>query len=131
MLAPRVKLADVAKVVGVSTATVSRVVNGKPGVAEATRTAVLAGLETLGYRIDDPQGTHEGLIAVMVPELGNPTFGFFTDAQKATKSVLGRWSRGEELTQSDMRGLARLWWWQNTMPVTQLYSTMISNRIEK
>ena len=44
MLTPRVKLADVAKVVGVSTATVSRVVNGKPGVAEATRTAVLAGL---------------------------------------------------------------------------------------
>ena len=39
MLTPRVKLADVAKVVGVSTATVSRVVNGKPGVAEATRTA--------------------------------------------------------------------------------------------
>ena len=79
MLTPRVKLADVAKVVGVSTATVSRVVNGKPGVAEATRTAVLAGLETLGYRSDHPQGIHEGLIAVMVPELGNPTFGSFAN----------------------------------------------------
>ena len=43
------RLADVAKKVGVSEATVSRVLNGKPGVSEATRQAVLTALDVLGY----------------------------------------------------------------------------------
>ena len=43
------KLADVAKQAGVSEATVSRVLNGKPGVSEPTRAAVLTALDVLGY----------------------------------------------------------------------------------
>ncbi|WP_231979259.1 LacI family DNA-binding transcriptional regulator [Tessaracoccus coleopterorum] len=43
------RLADIAEIAGVSTATVSRVFNSKPGVAEATRASVLAAMETLGY----------------------------------------------------------------------------------
>ncbi|MGW3866930.1 LacI family DNA-binding transcriptional regulator, partial [Streptomyces sp. NPDC005047] len=43
------RLAQVAKKVGVSEATVSRVLNGKPGVSEATRRSVLSALDVLGY----------------------------------------------------------------------------------
>ena len=43
------RLAEVARKVGVSEATVSRVLNGKPGVAEPTRQAVLTALDVLGY----------------------------------------------------------------------------------
>src|SRR5437764_525155 len=43
------RLAEVAKYVGVSEATVSRVLNGKPGISDATRAAVLTALDVLGY----------------------------------------------------------------------------------
>ena len=43
------RLAEVAQKVGVSEATVSRVLNGKPGVSAATREAVLTALDVLGY----------------------------------------------------------------------------------
>jgi transcriptional regulator with XRE-family HTH domain len=42
------RLAEVATYVGVSEATVSRVLNGKPGISEATRNAVLTALDVLG-----------------------------------------------------------------------------------
>jgi hypothetical protein len=44
---PTVK--DVARIAGVSTATVSRVVNRNPNVSEAARTAVLRAISMLGY----------------------------------------------------------------------------------
>lgn len=44
-----VRIEDVAKAAGVSTQTVSRVVNGRPGVAEATRQRVLEAIYKLGY----------------------------------------------------------------------------------
>jgi len=47
--APARRLAEVAKKVGVSEATVSRVLNGKAGVSDATREAVLTALDVLGY----------------------------------------------------------------------------------
>ena len=43
------RLAEVAKRVGVSEATVSRVLNGKPGVSDTTRQSVLTALDVLGY----------------------------------------------------------------------------------
>jgi len=46
---PARRLSDVAKKVGVSEATVSRVLNGKAGVSDATRNAVLTALDVLGY----------------------------------------------------------------------------------
>ncbi len=45
-----VSLIDVARLAGVSTQTVSRVTNGSPKVAAATRDAVVAAMDTLGYR---------------------------------------------------------------------------------
>ncbi|MFC7481303.1 LacI family DNA-binding transcriptional regulator [Luedemannella flava] len=41
----KARLADIAAQAGVSEATVSRVLNGKPGVAEGTRDAVLTALD--------------------------------------------------------------------------------------
>ncbi|MFI7409383.1 LacI family DNA-binding transcriptional regulator [Streptomyces sp. NPDC049627] len=43
-------MADVARLAGVSSQTVSRVSNGHPGVIEATREQVLAAMRELGYR---------------------------------------------------------------------------------
>ncbi|MEV6299959.1 LacI family DNA-binding transcriptional regulator [Actinoplanes sp. NPDC051861] len=43
-------MADVAKLAGVSSQTVSRVANGQPGVVESTREQVLAAMRELGYR---------------------------------------------------------------------------------
>ncbi|WVK80555.1 LacI family DNA-binding transcriptional regulator [Dactylosporangium sp. AC04546] len=46
----RVSMADVAKLAGVSSQTVSRVSNGHPSVVEETRELVLAAMRELGYR---------------------------------------------------------------------------------
>nr|WP_243745189.1 LacI family DNA-binding transcriptional regulator [Streptomyces hainanensis] len=46
----RVSMADVARLAGVSSQTVSRVSNGHPGVVETTRQQVLAAMKELGYR---------------------------------------------------------------------------------
>jgi DNA-binding LacI/PurR family transcriptional regulator len=68
-------LADIAAQAGVSEATVSRVLNGKPGVAAATRQAVLAALDVLGYeRPTRLRQRSAGLIGLITPELSNPIF---------------------------------------------------------
>ncbi|MDG4858358.1 LacI family DNA-binding transcriptional regulator [Streptomyces sp. T-3] len=62
----------------VSEATVSRVLNGKAGVAAGTRQRVLAALDVLGY--ERPQRLRQrsaGLIGLLVPELTNPIFPAF------------------------------------------------------
>ncbi|MDP9393143.1 MAG: LacI family transcriptional regulator [Actinomycetota bacterium] len=72
------RLADIAVQAGVSEATVSRVLNGKPGVAAATRQAVLTALDVLGY--ERPSRLRErsaGLVGLVVPELENPIFPAF------------------------------------------------------
>ena len=45
----QVRLADIAAHAGVSEATVSRVLNGKPGVTADKRQLVLTALDVLGY----------------------------------------------------------------------------------
>jgi DNA-binding LacI/PurR family transcriptional regulator len=74
----RARLADIAAHAEVSEATVSRVLNDKPGVAAATREAVLASLDVLGY--DRPSRLRRksaGLVGLVVPELTNPIFPAF------------------------------------------------------
>lgn len=72
------RLADVAKKVGVSEATVSRVLNEKPGVSEATRQAVLTALDVLGYeRPSKLRGERARLVGLFLPELTNPIFPAF------------------------------------------------------
>ena len=74
------RLADVAKYVGVSEATVSRVLNDKPGISDATRAAVLTALDVLGY--DRPaklRGERARLVGLILPELQNPIFPTFAE----------------------------------------------------
>lgn len=69
------RLAEVAQKVGVSEATVSRVLNQRPGVSESTRTAVLTALDVLGYeRPTQLRGERARLIGLALPELQNPIF---------------------------------------------------------
>jgi DNA-binding LacI/PurR family transcriptional regulator len=72
---PTRRLADVARKVGVSEATVSRVLNGKAGVSDSTREAVLTALDVLGYeRPTQLRGERARLIGLVLPELQNPIF---------------------------------------------------------
>ena len=71
----RLTLADIAEQAGVSTATVSRVLNGKSNVADVTRRQVLVALDLLGYeRPETLRQSSRGLIGLVVPELNNPIF---------------------------------------------------------
>lgn len=76
--AQKPRLLDIAEVSGVSTATVSRVLNGKPGVGEEVRNSVLAALDMLGYeRPAALRHKTSGLVGIVVPELNNPIFPAF------------------------------------------------------
>ncbi|MGH4031915.1 LacI family DNA-binding transcriptional regulator [Actinomycetota bacterium Odt1-20B] len=86
------RLAQVAKKVGVSEATVSRVLNGKPGVSEATRQSVLSALDVLGYeRPTQLRGERARLVGLVLPELQNPIFPAFAE-------VIGGALAGQGLT---------------------------------
>ncbi len=72
------RLADIARAAGVSEATVSRVLNAKPTVAEGTRQAVLTALDVLGYeRPSKLRRSSVGLVGLITPELTNPIFPAF------------------------------------------------------
>jgi DNA-binding LacI/PurR family transcriptional regulator len=54
---------------------VSRVLNGRPGVSDSTREAVLTALDVLGYeRPTQLRGDRARLIGLVLPELQNPIF---------------------------------------------------------
>ncbi|MFD8205269.1 LacI family DNA-binding transcriptional regulator [Streptomyces sp. NPDC059695] len=95
------RLAQVAKKVGVSEATVSRVLNGKPGVSEATRQSVLTALDVLGYeRPTQLRGERARLVGLVLPELQNPIFPAFAEviggalAQQGLTPVLCTQTKG-------------------------------------
>jgi LacI family transcriptional regulator, repressor for deo operon, udp, cdd, tsx, nupC, and nupG len=74
------RLAEVARYAGVSEATVSRVLNQKPGVAKATQELVLTALDVLGYeRPTQLRGERARLVGLVLPELQNPIFPAFAD----------------------------------------------------
>ena len=105
---PSRRLADVAKKVGVSEATVSRVLNGKPGVSDSTREAVLAALDVLGYeRPTQLRGERARLIGLMLPELQNPIFPAIAEvvgsalAQRGFTPVLCTLTEGGGLSEAD------------------------------
>ena len=84
------RLADVAVKAGVSEATVSRVLNDKAGVSPATRQAVLAALDILGYeRPPRLQQRSAGLIGLITPELDNPIFPAFAQVIEKQLSQRG------------------------------------------
>lgn len=95
------RLAQVAQKVGVSEATVSRVLNGKPGVSDATRQAVLSALDVLGYeRPTQLRGERARLVGLVLPELQNPIFPAFAEvvggalAQQGLTPVLCTQTKG-------------------------------------
>lgn len=74
----KARLVDLARAAGVSTATVSRVLNGKPGVRADTREAVHAAATALNYPLEKP-ARRPGPVAIMTGELSNPSFAAFAE----------------------------------------------------
>ena len=86
----RTRLTDLATQAGVSTATVSRVLNGKPGVSPEARQAVLTALDILGYERPEKLRTRSaGLVGLVVPELSNPVFPALAQAIESMLTELG------------------------------------------
>lgn len=72
------KVVDVARMAGVSTATVSRVLNDPSVVSEATREAVLKAVKETGYRVNraarNLRTNTSRTVLALVPNLSNPFF---------------------------------------------------------
>lgn len=85
------KIKDVARVAGVSTATVSRALNKPETVAEKTRLAVLEATRKTGYRFNlaarNLRRQRTGSVVVLVPNLGNP---FFSSILAGIESTFAR-----------------------------------------
>ena len=84
------RLSEVAAHAGVSEATVSRVLNDRPGVAQATREAVLTSVDVLGY--DRPSALQRqmvGMVGLIVPELTNPIFPVFAQTIQTSLASSG------------------------------------------
>ncbi|MGY1502591.1 LacI family DNA-binding transcriptional regulator [Streptomyces sp. QTS52] len=78
-------MADVARVAGVSSQTVSRVSNGFPGVNEETRRQVLAAMKELGYR---PNSAARALKRGEFRTIGVITFGLSTTGNVRTLEAI-------------------------------------------
>ena len=106
-----VTLNDVAEASGVSHQTVSRVINGSPQVAEATRTRVLAAVAELGYR---PNTAARQLVTGTARTVGIISFGtsYYGPAQMVGSIERALKARGygfvfasiETLSLADVRG---------------------------
>ncbi|MGC4854556.1 LacI family DNA-binding transcriptional regulator [Micromonospora sp. DT4] len=83
------KIDDVARLAGVSTATVSRALRGLPTVSAATRRRVLAAAEQLDYAVSPSAsrlaGGRTGTVAVVVPRI---TRWFFSTVVEAVEEYL-------------------------------------------
>jgi LacI family transcriptional regulator len=94
-MAPTVR--DVARLAGVSAMTVSRAVNGQPGVSAETRQRIEAAIAELNYApskvANSLISSRTGLIGMIVPDVSNPFFapvvhGAETTARKAGYRLL-------------------------------------------
>jgi len=70
----RPRLSEIAQLADVSEATVSRVLNARPGVANDTRSRVLDVLADLGYADVHRKSSGTGAIGIVTPEFSNPIF---------------------------------------------------------
>ena len=83
-------MSDIARQAQVSEATVSRVINDRPGVSHETRQAVLTALDVLGYeRPERLRKRSAGLVGLIVPELDNPIFPAFAQVIESTLAQHG------------------------------------------
>jgi len=83
------KIKDVARIAGVSTATVSRTLNDVDRVSQETKDSVLRAAKEVGYRINHSARSlrlqQTGAVAVLIPNVGNP---FFSDILAGIESVM-------------------------------------------
>ena len=86
----RARLADIAKQAGVSEATVSRVLNDRPGVSATAKQLVLTALDVLGFeRPERLRKRSAGLVGLVIPELDNPIFPAFAQMIETALSQHG------------------------------------------
>ncbi|MCX4470382.1 LacI family transcriptional regulator [Micromonospora sp. NBC_01655] len=87
------KIDDVARLAGVSTATVSRALRGLPTVSAATRRRVLAAAEQLQYAVSPNAsrlaGGRTATVAVVVPRITRWFFGTVVEAVEETLQQAG------------------------------------------
>lgn len=86
---------DVARLAGVSLKTVSRVVNGEPGVHPGTAQRVLAAIDQLGFRRNLGarnlrRGSTSGTIGVLLEDVANPFYSVLTRAVEEVARQFGR-----------------------------------------
>ncbi|MDW6004158.1 LacI family DNA-binding transcriptional regulator [Vibrio mangrovi] len=109
----RPSVADVAKYAGVSTATVSRVLNDSPSIRPHTREKVQQAIEALGYKLPGTPGSKvvgTKPVMVLVPDINNPFYsgivtGIEVAAREKNYSVMLTNTQGEswvELRYLDM-----------------------------
>ncbi|WP_344874137.1 LacI family DNA-binding transcriptional regulator [Nonomuraea antimicrobica] len=90
----RPTMTDVAREVGVTAKTVSRVLNDEGPVAVETRERVMAAVRRLGYRPNLMArnirvGARDAAIGLVIPELGNPFFGTVADGVESAVRARG------------------------------------------
>ncbi len=88
---PKVGIRDVAKLAGVSTGTVSRVLNDHPSVTNELRVRVRSIIEQLGYMPDPSARSMRSkvsrLIGIVIPDLTNP---FFSELVQSAEQAAAR-----------------------------------------
>ena len=76
-------MSDVARRAGVSSQTVSNVLNGSPYIKESTRSKVMAAIGELGYQMNisarNRRAGRTGIVALAVPEVSLPYFAQLCD----------------------------------------------------
>ncbi len=84
----RMTIRDIASLAGVSPATVSRVINGRPEVSDAVREKVLRVVSEHGYTVSRPAlaGMHSGLVGVTLPT--HPPLVLLGDPRRYRGSLL-------------------------------------------
>ena len=117
----KLTIEDIARIAGVSTATVSRVLSGSPRVRETTRERVLSVVTQEGY---EPNHVARSLakqksdtVGLVVEDIGNP---FFTEAAKQIESALHKAGYSMLLTTSG---------WSDEREV-ELVRTLVRNRVD-
>lgn len=89
MVRKTVKIQDVAKIAGVSTATISRALSNPDLVSEKTRKAVLDAVKATGYHVNraarNLRTQRANAVLALLPDLGNP---FFSQILQGIESVL-------------------------------------------
>jgi len=113
----RPKLQEVSDRTGVSLATVSRVLNGKAGVAGATRQLVLDAVADLGYTPQPAHVTKAPVVGIITPELDNPIFPTIAqtiEARLARRGIMSMVCPSTSETINEQDYLNRLLDWEAT-----------------